>query len=119
VACAGTGLKEAVALLETLSNDPVSYVRQGALVASALVLIQQNDCTSSRVAHFRQLYSKVNFRLLLAWICWVQMISCCCLVFHFVTSCCAGIMLTAWLSLIRALAVDRSWSVILTTDHTR
>ena len=62
VACSGTGLKEAVALLETLSNDPVSYVRQGALIASALVLIQQNDCTSSRVAHFRQLYAKVSAR---------------------------------------------------------
>jgi len=59
VACAGTGLKEAVALVETLSNDPVSYVRQGALVASALVLAQQNDQTCARVAHFRQLYTKV------------------------------------------------------------
>jgi len=59
VACAGTGLKEAIALLETLSNDPVSYVRQGALIASALVLVQQNDQTCSRVAHFRQLYAKV------------------------------------------------------------
>jgi len=61
VACAGTGLKEAIALLETLSNDPVSYVRQGALIASALVLVQQNDQTCSRVAHFRQLYAKVSF----------------------------------------------------------
>ena len=59
VACAGTGLKEAIALLETLSNDPVSYVRQGALIASALVLVQQNDQTCARVAHFRQLYAKV------------------------------------------------------------
>ena len=59
-ACAGTGLKEAVSLLETLTNDPVSYVRQGALIASALVLVQQNDQTCSRVAHFRQLYAKVT-----------------------------------------------------------
>jgi len=65
VACAGTGLKEAIALLETLSNDPVSYVRQGALIASALVLVQQNDQTCSRVAHFRQLYAKVTTSLLL------------------------------------------------------
>jgi len=62
VACAGTGLKEAIALLETLSNDPVSYVRQGALIASALVLVQQNDQTCPRVAHFRQLYAKVVSR---------------------------------------------------------
>ena len=59
VACAGTGLKEAIGLLETLSNDPVNYVRQGALIASALVLVQQNDQTCPRVAHFRQLYTKV------------------------------------------------------------
>ena len=65
VACAGTGLKEAIALLETLSNDPVSYVRQGALIASALVLVQQNDQTCSRVAHFRQLYTKVITSLLM------------------------------------------------------
>jgi len=64
VACAGTGLKEAIGLLETLSNDPVSYVRQGALIASALVLVQQNDQTCSRVAHFRQLYAKVVICLL-------------------------------------------------------
>jgi len=60
VACAGTGLKEAIALLETLSNDPVSYVRQGSLIASALVLVEQNDQTCPRVAHFRQLYTKVS-----------------------------------------------------------
>jgi 26S proteasome regulatory subunit N2 len=59
VACAGTGLKEAVTLLETLCNDPVSYVRQGALVASALVLVEHNESTCPRVGHFRQLYSKV------------------------------------------------------------
>ena len=35
VACAGTELKEAVSLLETLTNDPVSYVRQGTLIASS------------------------------------------------------------------------------------
>ena len=35
VACARTGLKEAVSLLETLTNDPVSYVRQGAIIASS------------------------------------------------------------------------------------
>ncbi|KAK2719314.1 26S proteasome non-ATPase regulatory subunit 1-like isoform X2 [Artemia franciscana] len=59
VACAGTGLKEAVNLLETLANDPVNYVRQGALIASALVLIQQTEYTSPKVKDFRQLYAKV------------------------------------------------------------
>ncbi|ESO10941.1 hypothetical protein HELRODRAFT_71906, partial [Helobdella robusta] len=59
VACAGTGLKEALVLLEPLTNDPVNYVRQGALIASALILIQHNDNTCPKVSHYRQLYAKV------------------------------------------------------------
>lgn len=59
IACAGTGLKEALTLLEPMTNDPVNYVRQGALIASALVLIQQNEITCPKVTHFRQLYTKV------------------------------------------------------------
>lgn len=59
IACAGTGLKDALALLEPMTNDPVNYVRQGALIASALILIQQNEVTCPKVAHFRQLYAKV------------------------------------------------------------
>lgn len=59
IACAGTGLKEAVALLEPMMNDPVNYVRQGALLASALVLIQHTEFTSSKVKDIRQLYAKV------------------------------------------------------------
>ncbi|XP_074657663.1 26S proteasome non-ATPase regulatory subunit 1-like [Tubulanus polymorphus] len=59
IACAGTGLKDALALIEPMTNDPVNYVRQGALIASAMLLIQQNEITCSKVAHFRQLYAKV------------------------------------------------------------
>ena len=33
IACAGTGLREAIALLEPMAKfDPVNFVRQGALV---------------------------------------------------------------------------------------
>lgn len=59
IACAGTGMKEAIGLIEPMTNDPVNYVRQGALIASALILVQHNDNTCSKVAHFRQLYAKV------------------------------------------------------------
>jgi len=59
IACAGTGLKDAIALLEPMTNDPVNYVRQGALIASALILIQQNEITCPKVTFFRELYSKV------------------------------------------------------------
>ena len=59
ICCAGTGNKEAVALLEPMTNDPVNYVRQGALIASALILIQQTEVTCPKVKDFRALYSKV------------------------------------------------------------
>ncbi|XP_043664546.1 26S proteasome non-ATPase regulatory subunit 1 isoform X1 [Vespula pensylvanica] len=59
IACAGTGLKEAIALLDPMTNDPVNFVRQGALIASAMILIQQTEATCSRVKDFRALYAKV------------------------------------------------------------
>lgn len=59
IACAGTGLKDALALIEPMTNDPVNYVRQAALVASAMILVQHNENTCSRVTHYRQLYAKV------------------------------------------------------------
>lgn len=59
IACAGTGLKEAINLLEPMTNDPVNYVRQGALIASAMILIQQTESTCPKVKDFRTLYAKV------------------------------------------------------------
>lgn len=59
ICCAGTGSKEAVSLLEPMLSDPVNFVRQGALVASALVLIQQTETLNPKAKEFRQLYSKV------------------------------------------------------------
>jgi len=52
IACAGTGLKEAIALLEPLTIDAVDYVRQGALIAMAMVLVQQTE--APRVTAFRK-----------------------------------------------------------------
>lgn len=43
VACAGSGMRAAMDLLEPLLSDAVDFVRQGALIASALVLMQQPE----------------------------------------------------------------------------
>lgn len=60
IACAGTGLREAIALLEPMVKfDPVNFVRQGALIASAMILIQHTDQTCAKTSFFRQLYSEV------------------------------------------------------------
>lgn len=32
-----------------MTNDPVNYVRQGALIASALIMIQQTEITCPKV----------------------------------------------------------------------
>lgn len=40
ISCAGTALNEAIALLEPMMNDPIDFVRQGAMIAIAMVLIQ-------------------------------------------------------------------------------
>uniref|UniRef100_A0AAX7U9U2 26S proteasome non-ATPase regulatory subunit 1 n=1 Tax=Astatotilapia calliptera TaxID=8154 RepID=A0AAX7U9U2_ASTCA len=50
---------EAINLLEPMTNDPVNYVRQGALIASALIMVQQTEVTCPKVNQFRQLYAKV------------------------------------------------------------
>lgn len=42
--------QEAISLLEPMTNDPVNYVRQGALIASALILIQHNEVICPKVS---------------------------------------------------------------------
>lgn len=59
IAFAGTGSKEAIDLLEPLFYDLVNYVRQGALIASALICIQQTESTCHKIKYFRSLYTKV------------------------------------------------------------
>merc|ERR1712130_863703 len=59
IACAGTGNKEALGLIEPMKNDPTNYVRQGALIASAMILVQQTEQTCPKVKDFRALYQKV------------------------------------------------------------
>lgn len=59
VACAGTALVEAIDLLEPMLKDSVDYVRQGVLIAMAMILIQQNEQSCPRVVAFRQTLEKV------------------------------------------------------------
>jgi 26S proteasome regulatory subunit N2 len=49
IACAsGTGLQSEISILKLLTNDPVNYVRQGALNATALVWIQQSELLAQK-----------------------------------------------------------------------
>jgi len=58
ISCAGTGLKEAVDLLEPLAaSDPVDFVRQGALIALAMVLIQTSRTQEPRVEKLRKSFA--------------------------------------------------------------
>ena len=58
ISCAATSLPEALKILEPMTKDPVDYVRQGALIALGMVLVQHNEATSSKVASIRELYEK-------------------------------------------------------------
>eukprot|EP00158_Paraphelidium_tribonemae_P008041 Partr_v1_DN28445_c2_g2_i1_m41566 putative 26S proteasome len=58
IACAGTGMKEALDLLEPLTKDMSDYVRQGAYLAASMILIQQND-TNSYAQKYRTTFTKV------------------------------------------------------------
>ncbi|CCX33138.1 armadillo-type protein [Pyronema domesticum] len=54
IACAGTGLDEAIDLLEPMMKDPADFVRQGALISMAMILIQQNEQMKPKVAQIRK-----------------------------------------------------------------
>lgn len=53
ISCAGTGLSEAISLLEPLTSDVVDFVRQGALISMAMVMVQISEASDSRVGAFR------------------------------------------------------------------
>jgi len=54
IACSGTGMKEAIALLEPMTRDSVPFVRQGAFIALAMVLIQVSEKAEPKVKEIRQ-----------------------------------------------------------------
>ncbi|KAJ4395270.1 proteasome regulatory particle base subunit [Neurospora sp. IMI 360204] len=59
IACAGTGLDEAIDLLEPMMKDPTDFVRQGALIALSMILVQQNEVMNPKVAAIRKTLKKV------------------------------------------------------------
>ena len=59
IACAGTGLQDAVEILEPMTKDSVDFVRQGAFVALGMILVQQSEAASSSMASIRTLYNKI------------------------------------------------------------
>lgn len=58
ISCSGRALKAAVDVLEPLCNDQVDFVRQGATIATSMILIQQNEKTYPAVKEFREKLSK-------------------------------------------------------------
>ncbi|KAI1324657.1 26S proteasome regulatory subunit rpn2 [Xylariaceae sp. FL0255] len=59
ISCAGTGLDEAIDLLEPMMKDPTDFVRQGALIALAMIMIQQNEAMNPKVTAIRKTLKKV------------------------------------------------------------
>jgi 26S proteasome regulatory subunit N2 len=59
ISCAGTGLDEAVDLLEPMLKDPTDFVRQGALISLAMVLVQQNEAMNPKVGSIRKAMQKI------------------------------------------------------------
>jgi 26S proteasome regulatory subunit N2 len=48
-----------VDILEPMTRDPVDFVRQGALVALGMILVQQSDVSSPALGPTRTLYHKI------------------------------------------------------------
>ncbi|KFA65864.1 hypothetical protein S40285_04669 [Stachybotrys chlorohalonatus IBT 40285] len=59
ISCAGTGLDEAIDLLEPMMKDPTDFVRQGALISLAMIMVQQNEIMNPKVSAIRKTLKKV------------------------------------------------------------
>lgn len=59
IACAGTGMQEALDLLEPMIKDTADFVRQGAFIATAMILVQHNEAMSSKVNTYRKMFEKI------------------------------------------------------------
>eukprot|EP01041_Mallomonas_annulata_P003308 gene3308-6550_t len=54
LACAGSGLKDAIDLLQPMLDDQVDFVRQGAYMSLALVIMQISEAKNPIVKKFRE-----------------------------------------------------------------
>ncbi|KAG8696227.1 proteasome regulatory particle base subunit [Ceratobasidium sp. 395] len=59
LACAGTGLQDAIDLLQPMTKDPVDFVRQGAFISLGMILVQQSEASSPSLSTTRALYHKI------------------------------------------------------------
>lgn len=59
IACAGTASPEALDLLEPMTKDATDFVRQGAFIATAMVLVQHNDQSNPRVVATRKRFADI------------------------------------------------------------
>ncbi|KAI6173656.1 26S proteasome non-ATPase regulatory subunit 1 [Aphelenchoides besseyi] len=59
IACAGSGFKDAIAVLEPLLSAKENFVRQGAVIALSFILIQQTEAGCPKVAEFRKTVTKM------------------------------------------------------------
>ncbi|RLV93380.1 26S proteasome regulatory subunit RPN2 [Spathaspora sp. JA1] len=57
ISCAGKAYGPAIEVLEPLTKDPVDFVRQSALMATAMILIQQNEIIFPKVKQFTKQYA--------------------------------------------------------------
>lgn len=60
IAMAGTGDSESIAMLEPMLDDMTDYVRQGALIGTAMLYMQQSDsCNGRKIRSFRERLSSI------------------------------------------------------------
>ena len=59
IACAGTGLEDAIDLLEPMMKDSTDFVRQGTLIALSMIMVQQSETMNPKVVTIRKHLQKV------------------------------------------------------------
>eukprot|EP01028_Stygiella_incarcerata_P006130 TRINITY_DN250_c1_g1_i1.p1 TRINITY_DN250_c1_g1~~TRINITY_DN250_c1_g1_i1.p1 ORF type:complete len:956 (+),score=249.77 TRINITY_DN250_c1_g1_i1:119-2986(+) len=59
IACSGNATRAALDLLEPLAKDPIPFVRQGALMGIAMVLMQANEVNQPRMVAARKMFAAI------------------------------------------------------------